>query len=254
MALFHNEIVAIMLGVILAVVFLIWGFVYVVRRCTYLGGKCPSPIPLSAIRDEENQRFSSSHSRFSGVSQFETIGNLTISPGRRSLPLALNIVNHVGMVIGLPVGTKPVRLKDISRVSLHLPPLTPMTSTTKVNIVMAEGEAKAEPLHHESHAIYNMKIPRQVPLARHESVARERRSKHEDDIASQRAEPGIAIAKYGFDLGLTTCSAEQLEKTQHVLVIENHNNDSAENVHHADHETTHGFGSGKAMTALYHAV
>jgi hypothetical protein len=70
----------------------------------------------------------------------------------------------------------------------------------------------------------------------------------------QHAEPTFLREKCAFDVGLAISSAERLGKTQNVFLVDYINDKGPEYVRSADHEITYGFGSGKAMAALYHAV
>jgi hypothetical protein len=249
MTLTYPDIVATVSGALLLVIGLIWYFVRPVSRFTFSRRRCPL-----AIRDEENQLFFTSSNRLSSISTFETIGNLTISQDRRPLPSALDIINHVGMAIGLPASAKPVRLKDVPRVSLHLPPVTPMTPTTKVNIVMMEAEAKAGSLHTSSDAMLNTATSGRAYFVHLGTAPQARNIENQADVTSRRGEPTIAMKNHNFDLGLETCLDEPLGEIQDVFVIGHDDDNEPEQVNLADYKMAYGFGSGRSMAALYHAV
>jgi hypothetical protein len=89
MALTHYQVGTIVSGCLVAVlliVILVLIFVHPVRRFTFSRQKSASPIPISTIQDEENQRPSKFSNDLSEISPFEIIGNSIISPGRRPVP------------------------------------------------------------------------------------------------------------------------------------------------------------------------
>ncbi|CAN9402303.1 unnamed protein product [Alternaria alternata] len=158
------------------------------------------------------------------------------------------------MAIGLPASAKPVRLKDVPRVSLHLPPVTPMTPTTKVNIVMMEAEAKAGSLHTNSDAMLNTATSGRAYFVHLGTAPQARNIENQADVTSRRGEPTIAMKNHNFDLGLETCLDEPLGEIQDVFVIGHDDDNEPEQVNLADYKMAYGFGSGRSMAALYHAV
>jgi hypothetical protein len=62
------------------------------------------------------------------------------------------------------------------------------------------------------------------------------------------------MKKHGFNLGLETCLDELLGEILDVFVIGHDDDNESEHVNLADHKMAHGFGSGRSMAALYHAV
>jgi hypothetical protein len=89
-----SSILASCAGAILLTAILTLIFLHPVRRFTF--SRCPN----TTTEDEECQRASL-------ACHFETIGNLVLSPDRRPLPSALDIINRVAIAVVLPAGTKP---------------------------------------------------------------------------------------------------------------------------------------------------
>jgi hypothetical protein len=62
------------------------------------------------------------------------------------------------------------------------------------------------------------------------------------------------MKNHNFDLGLETCLDEPLGEIQDVFVIGHDDDNEPEQVNLADYNMAYGFGSGRSMAALYHAV
>jgi hypothetical protein len=128
-----GSILASCAGAILLTAILTLLFLHPVRRFTF------SRNPKTTTEDVECQRASL-------ACHFETIGHLVLSPDRRPLPSALDIINRVAIAIVLPAGTKPVIAKrggEVGRIGKRHDAAR-KTGKERQDSVLRRGDAKEE--------------------------------------------------------------------------------------------------------------
>jgi hypothetical protein len=262
-------IIAICAGAVILPALLILFFTR--HRNSFSFSRRPDP---TAPQDIEMADLSSPPRAPSG--EFGTYGNLVISPGRRPVYTALDIISHALMAFALPAGAKAV---SAPQVSVRPMSITPSEFTTHV---VSEAEASAAALDSERDVLRLMSMMRHQLQERKDEEAREQRSRatvfrcrdafqsHDrtdssiatslsSTAAYQRSASGSRfVERFSLDLDditvtpldFTDLPVSQLED---VFVIESDASDAEEDIEIAVDPMSAAFGSGKAMAALYHA-
>ncbi|KAF1832063.1 hypothetical protein BDW02DRAFT_605133 [Decorospora gaudefroyi] len=199
----------------------------------------PNPIP-----DIEAQ----SPNPFSHTSSvdFEEYGNLTVPFNRRPVPMALDIMTRVLLPTGLSARAK---ISNAPHLSLHLPHPISLTMPDD-QTATSEADASAHALDIERNVIQTMAMAKKSMSREREAQEAERRDKATAFRARRRCKETLDWTMYAEDQGSST-------QPQEVFVVgdeEDGDGEVTQEIEVAVDPLSAGFGSGKAMAALYRAI